>query len=63
MKVTFAAVVFAFACPRLIAQSVPAPHITEPTATILQPYLDNHILTGAVTLIADQSNVLDLEAI
>lgn len=32
-------------------------------APVLQPYVDNHIMAGAVALIADKGNVLHLEAV
>ena len=32
-------------------------------APVLQPYVDNHIMAGAVALIADKDNVLHLEAV
>jgi len=32
-------------------------------AAVLQPFVDNHLLAGAVTLVADKDKILDLEAV
>jgi CubicO group peptidase (beta-lactamase class C family) len=41
----------------------PAPDSSKGVAAALQPFVDNHTLAGAVTLVADKDKVLSLEAV
>jgi len=42
---------------------VPAPAKAEGVAAVLQPFVDNHSLAGAVTLVADKQKILSLLAV
>ena len=39
------------------------PDTTHPIATVLQPFVNDRVLPGAVTLVADKDKVLNLEAV
>src|SRR5262245_28686407 len=41
----------------------PASDSSKSVAAALQPFVDNHTLAGAVTLVADKDKVLSLEAV
>jgi CubicO group peptidase (beta-lactamase class C family) len=47
----------------LFPPSRPAPAADPSVASALQPYVDRHVLAGAVTLVADKEKVLSLEAV
>ena len=47
----------------LLPASADDPAPAKPIAAALQPFVDNHSLAGAVTLVADKDRVLDLEAV
>jgi CubicO group peptidase (beta-lactamase class C family) len=47
--------------PASAAQPSPAP--SKGVAAVLQPFVDNHALAGAVTLVADRDRVLSLDAV
>jgi len=58
--------------PRLLAAAIALPLIaatpvtTQPApriAPLLQPFVDEHVLSGAVTLVADKDTILSLEAV
>lgn len=53
---------FALTCFETHAQS-PVPASANVVAQVLQPFLDNHNIAGAVTLVASKDKVLSLEAI
>ena len=41
----------------------PSPRPSKPIASSLQPFVDRHVLAGAVTLVADKDKVLSLDAV
>ncbi len=45
------------------AQEAPAPATAKGVAAVLQPFVDNHSLAGAVTLVADKQKILSLLAV
>jgi CubicO group peptidase (beta-lactamase class C family) len=47
----------------LLPPSVHAEDAPKPIATVLQPYVDRHILAGAVTLVANREKVLDVTTV
>ena len=48
---------------RAFAQEAPAQATAKGVAAVLQPFVDNHSLAGAVTLVADKQKILSLEAV
>jgi CubicO group peptidase (beta-lactamase class C family) len=58
-----------FSCALLAALSLSAidalaqDQASKPVAAKLQPFVDNHVLAGAVTLVASRDKVLDLETV
>jgi CubicO group peptidase (beta-lactamase class C family) len=57
MPVAFARVAAGYAVP------LPSPSQQKTIAAALQPFVDNHTVAGAVTLVADKEKVLSLEAV
>jgi CubicO group peptidase (beta-lactamase class C family) len=47
----------------LHCSAVAAPPASPAVAATLQPFVDNHTLAGAVTLVADRDHVLSLDAV
>lgn len=56
----YAFVLLAFTGAVLVRAEAPS---AKPIASVLQPFVDDHVLAGAVTLVADKEKILDLEAV
>ena len=59
----FPAVVTILLSVSLTVRAQAAPPSTPAIAAALQPFVDNHTLAGAVTLVADKDRVLSLDAV
>lgn len=58
-----AAFLVAFAALFVSSEAQQTTESPTPIAAALQPFVDDHVLAGAVTLVADKDRVLDLEAV
>ncbi|MGC8640130.1 MAG: serine hydrolase domain-containing protein [Isosphaeraceae bacterium] len=57
------ALVFSAGGPRSPLKAQAAPPASESISAALQPFVDNHTLAGAVTLVADKDRILALNAV
>jgi CubicO group peptidase (beta-lactamase class C family) len=62
-RLGLASLLVGLTCTLLLSARADSPPSSKPIQAALQPFIDNHSLAGAVTLVADKDRILSLDAV